>query len=170
MRERPALIGDEAELFAQLADELVAIIGRLVNTSGVIVEDACQFAWMQLLQHQPRRDTVRSWLITVAKREAVRLDQVSRRVEPMSIGEQTPGEVPEPPARVDMLEQALDLNEALACVAELPPRKARIFTLQSLGYSYAEIAEITGDSWHTVDRQLGRARELLRLNVRRHEK
>jgi DNA-directed RNA polymerase specialized sigma24 family protein len=120
-----------------------------------------------MLRHQPRRETLRSWLITVAKREAVRLELAARRIEPMSIGEPVIGEVPEPPARVDVIEQVLSLDEALAVVAELPERKARLYALQALGFTYEEIGRMTGDSFHTVDRQLTRARDLLRINAQR---
>jgi DNA-directed RNA polymerase specialized sigma24 family protein len=39
-----------------------------------MAEDACGFAWMQFVRHQPDRDGAwRAWLITTATREAIRL-------------------------------------------------------------------------------------------------
>ena len=41
----------------------------MVNTSDANAGEACSFAWMQLLRRQPMRETVLSWLTTVAIRE-----------------------------------------------------------------------------------------------------
>jgi hypothetical protein len=41
----------------------------LVNTWDANADEACSFAWMQLLRRQPMRETVLSWLTTVAIRE-----------------------------------------------------------------------------------------------------
>jgi DNA-directed RNA polymerase specialized sigma24 family protein len=60
-RPRKPLRGDEDALFAALADELVRIVGRLVQTDHSTVDDACQFAWLQLLRCQPHRETIRAW-------------------------------------------------------------------------------------------------------------
>jgi len=46
----------------------------MVNTSPDIVDDACNFAWMEFMRCQPDRDrNWRSWLVTTAQREAWRL-------------------------------------------------------------------------------------------------
>ena len=43
-----------------------------VNTTPENIEDACMFAWMQSLTHQLEEPTaVGSWLLTVARREAI---------------------------------------------------------------------------------------------------
>ena len=43
------------------------------------MQDACSFAFLQLLRYQPSRGSVFSWLLTVAVRDAVKLDQRDRR-------------------------------------------------------------------------------------------
>ncbi len=160
-RPRKALQGDEDALFLALADELRHVVGRLVNTDPATVEDACQFAWLQLLRCQPRRDTIRGWLITVARREAIRLHRIRRRYETMSTGEREAGTHPEPASEVDEYALALELDEALAVLASLPERNRDIYALKVLGFSYAEICRITGSSYTTVNHRLVRARALI---------
>jgi hypothetical protein len=65
--ERPRQLGDEAELFRQNDRPLRRIVQREVNTSPDIVEDACNFAWLQFMRHQPARGgNGSSWLITAS--------------------------------------------------------------------------------------------------------
>jgi len=50
--------------------------------------------------------------------------------------------------------------------ARLRPREASVLGLRVAGYTREEIAEATGKSHRTVDRQLGRARRKLRDALR----
>lgn len=149
-RSRKPLHGDEGSLFDALAVELVRVVARLVNTDPATVDDACQFAWLQLLRCQPNRETVRAWLITVARNEAIRLDRLRRHCEPLSMGEHEMGTHSEPPAPNDAYTLAIDLDEALSVLASLPERKRDLYALKVLGFSYEEIGRITGDSYSTV--------------------
>lgn len=65
----PPRRGDEAELNEQLAARLTKIVARQVRTSTANVEDACSFAWLQMLRYQPARGTVLAWLVRVGTRE-----------------------------------------------------------------------------------------------------
>lgn len=161
-RPRKPLQGDEDSLFAALADELVRIVRRIVHTDHATIDDACQFAWLQLLRCQPHRETIRPWLVTVARNEAIRLDQVRRRCGSLSIGDPEPGTHREPASTTDAYTLAIDLDEALTVLASLPERKRDIYALKVLGFSYEEICRITGDSYSTVNRQLVRAAALIR--------
>jgi DNA-directed RNA polymerase specialized sigma24 family protein len=49
----------------------------------------------------------------------------------------------------------------LRALDRLPERRRRLIWLQGLGFSYAEMAGVTGDSPRTVERQLRRARQEL---------
>ena len=131
-RRRKPLQGDEDALFEALARELVRIVQQLVNTDPATVDDACQFAWLQLLRCQPNRETVRPWLITVARNEAIRLDRIRRRLEALSIGEREPGCHPEPAVPTDAYALAIDLDEALSVLASLPERKRNLYALKVL--------------------------------------
>src|SRR3954466_8460332 len=70
--------GDEERLYITHANRLRRTVTANVNTSAANIEDACSFAWVQLVAKDPRRDTVFGWLTTVAIREAIRLDRRDR--------------------------------------------------------------------------------------------
>ena len=55
------------------------------------------------------------------------------------------------------------LRERRARVMALPARQRRLLALQGLGLSYDEISALTGDSRRTVQRQLLRGRDRLRI-------
>ena len=67
------LLGDEERLYTAHADKLRRVVGAAVHTSEANIEDACSFAWLQLLCDRPRRESVFAWLATVATRKAWRL-------------------------------------------------------------------------------------------------
>lgn len=145
-------------LYAELHDRLYRNVRYAVTTSAANAEDACQFAWLQLLQTAPDcGDRIFAWLKTVAIREAIRLDRGERAREPLGDGL---AEVLTDPGAASP-ELALEAGEALAAVADLPERQQSVLSLQAAGYSYAEIAERTGQSTRSVDRQLVRARRSL---------
>jgi DNA-directed RNA polymerase specialized sigma24 family protein len=132
------LQGDEESLFAEHRVTLRRRVGRLVNTSDANVDASCSFAWMQLVRRQPRRETVLSWLTTVAVREAVRLDRRDRRDRRLVSSEDLPD-------RCRSLTHA-EAFAALEVVASLPPRQRELIGLQVAGYSREEIAVLTGTS------------------------
>jgi RNA polymerase sigma factor (sigma-70 family) len=132
-------------------------LAALVNTTPENIEDACMFAWMQLLTHQLEEPTtVGSWLLTVARREAIKLDQRRRRSQALH----DELEAPDPVDRIGAAERRLD-TAAVIAAAGLSARGRRLVALQAAGLSYREIAEHTGDSVRTVERQLLRARRKL---------
>ena len=79
--------GDEAELFEEFNRQLIRTIGRRVNTSQAIVEDACGYAWMQFMRYQPARDDGwKSWLLITAQREAWTLHRAEAGHVPLVSG------------------------------------------------------------------------------------
>jgi RNA polymerase sigma factor (sigma-70 family) len=158
---RPALRGDEQELFRSLSKRLLRSVGWAVNAPEAIVEEACAFAWQRLIECQPERtERIFAWLRKVAIHEAwrlVRRERVAVRLdEPASDGGGLEVHELVPDERAS-LESYLEAVEALEQVAALPPRQRRLFALQIAGLSYAETSALTGDSVRTVDRQLRRA-------------
>jgi RNA polymerase sigma factor (sigma-70 family) len=157
--------GDEAELYQRHHRALVRSVGRSVNASRELIEDACQTAWLILLRRQPDRDRVFGWLRTVAIHEAYRLSGIERRDARLDAAV-SPGAAVVGTDRIAdaraCLDDLLEARLALARVAALPPRQRRLFALQIAGLSYAETAAVTGDSVRTVDRQLGRAHARVR--------
>ena len=55
-------------------------VRRAITGPDELIEDACSFAWVQLIEAQPeRRVGVHSWLITVTIHEAFRLSRLEQR-------------------------------------------------------------------------------------------
>ena len=149
--QRASLRGDEGDLIATYGSRLRQIVRHEVSTAEVNVEDACAFAWLQLMETQPRRETAFPWLIRVAIREAWRLDRIQRRDESADAG------------ILDGIESATDserredrlaLEELIAALATLHPRKRKMLLQHAAGYTVEEIA-----AEHGISRQ--RARELI---------
>lgn len=157
MREDVRLKGDEAVLFTEHHERLERAVASAVTAPRQVIEDACAFAWLQLLRTDPAREAIFAWLKVVAIREAIRL-MMHKPAEPLETPSGEPAVAPE--AAVDV-EMECTAREALAAVPALPARQRRVLGLHVAGYSYAEIGERTGDSYRTVDRQMVRARRSL---------
>ena len=144
VHDRAARVGDETALFAELHPKLARQVRRLVRTSEENVQDACSFAFLQLLRYQPSRESVFSWLLTVAVREAVKLDQRGRREPPLPARED--GVELEPVDERADPEIVLELLAALEAIAAagLSARQARIVALHSAGHTYESISKTAG--------------------------
>lgn len=150
------LRGDEAQLYERYAERLERMVTSQVQSSHVVVEEACANTWLILLRCQPARHTTWPWLKVVAIREAWRLDELERRTLPIDLL----ASEPEIDCRVHEL---AEFHAELAQLErDLGARKRRILLLSAMGFTYVEIAEITGDSRRTVERQLLRARREVR--------
>jgi RNA polymerase sigma factor (sigma-70 family) len=160
---RPAcspLRGDEADLYRTHAARLRRVVRLNVTGSEELIDDACAHAWAVLLRTQPRRETVFSYLVTVAIHEAWRLARADREQCPLTAPlEQGSGEAMidrlPGPGRTDTQVLARETLREIAAV--LPERKRLVLVLKALGYSYAEIGALLGWSYWTVNRQLMRA-------------
>jgi RNA polymerase sigma factor (sigma-70 family) len=159
-RALPPQRGDEAELFERYGERLVRLVRSRTGGSQQMAEDACSFAWIQLLRYQPERDSVFAWLRVVATREAVRL--LKGQLRNAALDEDP---VESPGAYVDKradLQLAVDAHEAMAELARLTSQQVRIFSLHIAGLTYDEICAATGYSWRQVDRHMQRARAHVR--------
>jgi RNA polymerase sigma factor (sigma-70 family) len=157
---RPELVGDEADLFLAHHEPLLRHVGRAVPGHPAQVEEACAFAWSELLRRQPRRDRVVAWLAVVARREAIRLARRARRESC------TADPCGRPLWATDRdLTRTLDTRAALQLVAALPARKRAVLGLRLGGYTHAEIAGALQMTPRTVQRQLTRARATVRAHA-----
>ena len=146
-----------ASLYATHAVRVRRLVHLRLTAPDAVVEDACQVAWMRLIRNRERvrRQTAASWLVRVAAREALRLmDRGGRDRSLEDLGDQ-------PILAPDPIEAFDDSHARLGAVDLLPERQRRLVWLQGLGFSYSEMAGVTGDSPRTVERQLGRARQKL---------
>jgi RNA polymerase sigma factor (sigma-70 family) len=155
---RPRMLrGDEADLYRDHSAALRAAVRHFVHAGDEVVDDACSFAWLQLMRHQPNRDTVFAWLRTVAVREAWRIaerDSRERTIEHLPVDRE--------PRRGD-LSRETDARDALGALAALPPKQRDTLGLLVFGLSYAEIAAHRRVTRTAVNRHLVRARRHLRL-------
>jgi RNA polymerase sigma factor (sigma-70 family) len=156
----PRRHGDETELFQLHGERLVRIVQGVLGAPRHVAEDACSFAWLQLLRLQPERERIVSWLGVVAVNEARRLLKGQARhaefdEEAVDTAALTGGVHP----KLDLMVEA---REAIEQVAALSPQQVRIFSLHVGGFSYDEICAVTGYSWTQVNRHMVKARSRLR--------
>ena len=153
-----------SDLFRDHQATVARRVAKQANVSAATIEDACSFAWTQLVARPDvRLDKtweVLGWLTKTAVREAW---QQGRR--PATDELDTTGV--EGTARglraYDDVEQTVigrDRLRSLAASRDLPgltDRQRKMLLLHAIGYTYAEISEITGATLRTVDRQIYRA-------------
>jgi len=152
----PPVVGDEAGLYRDLQPRLLGLLRSALTARVQTLEDACSFAWVQLIRTQPdRAPSVFGWLYVTARREALSLIAVERR---------TPTLEPAGDRHLLAFGQAAEVGarerarEALEALGALPERQRRLLSLKAAGYSYTEIAALEGVSARVVDRHLRRAR------------
>ena len=162
--------GDEAALFEEHHARLIRAVGRAVQAPAALVEDACGWAWEQLVRTQPERTPqLFGWLKTVAIHEAYRLSKLQRREGALEEvvhlndhdGSNAGGWEHVIPGRTD-LDAHLRAKEALATLASLPERQRRYLTLLVGGHRYNEIVETTGATYTNVNKHLTKARASVR--------
>lgn len=154
--------GDEYALFVRYDARLHAATFRATGASREDIDDACAYAWMQLVRHQPRRETVYPWLLTVSRREATRLRDVAQghRYDPVD------GLEPMLPDRVDPIAGAEAVMDGRHRLSELSERGRKTVFLHGAGYTYADIADELGVSPQRVQKVGSRALNHLR-NIER---
>jgi RNA polymerase sigma factor (sigma-70 family) len=173
MRQFPPQRGDEEQLFARYQDRLRSRTTYLIKTTPETVEDACAYAWMQLLACQPERDSVFAWLSRVARNEALRLDQLERdrmRTErSIDVGERAADAARATRGDADT---ALELRELRDRLMELSPRQREAVLLHAAGWRYPELSERLGVGRsrlsHLICRGVARMREMDRRDEEPH--
>ena len=146
--------------------ELRRRVARRSRADPSTVEDACSHAWLQLLTH-PSVDLASpdwrllGWLTVTATREARRLQ--ARRVregplDPIAIESERRLRGPLAPGPDELAAQ----HARLDLVGQIPQRPRRFLMQLALGYSYREIAAHEDASLATTNKQIARAKRLLR--------
>jgi DNA-directed RNA polymerase specialized sigma24 family protein len=145
---RLARRGDEDELYRRHNHHLRRAIAHAVNAPRELIEDACQNAWTIMLRAQPDRTSIFGWLYIVATREAFRLCERERRhihLEAMLPDGSWDAVI----ADAFSFDDVLEAREALTILANLPERQRADLTLLVAGFSYREIAQMTGGRTYT---------------------
>jgi DNA-directed RNA polymerase specialized sigma24 family protein len=158
-----ASCGEEAELYRRHHRSLQRAVSRAVDAPPELIEDACQNAWAIFLRAKPSRTSIFDWLYDVAIREAYRLREAERaRTDIAAVLPAESREAPCPDAFY--LDEILEAREALHILASLPDRQRTYLTLAVAGFSYDEIAGITGErTLSTVRKHVAKAQGRVRL-------
>ena len=159
---RPTAHGGVDELFGRHNRGLQRAVARAVDAPRELIEDACQNAWAIMLRTQPQRGSEFGWLYVVATREALRLCRKERRqLHLEALLRPCPGDTAATDAL--LIDDVLDARAALAGLASLPDRQRTDLALLVAGFSYVEIAELTGGRTYTnVSKSLAKARACVR--------
>jgi len=154
-----------AALFDAHDAQLLSAVGRRVAAQPATIADACSHAWTQLLAAEHVDLSVPwaplAWLSTTAVREAWRLNSLEWRTTPHSPNKldaiiANHGDTAPDTAELAALHQRLEL------VDEIPERPRRFLLRLALGYSYDAISAAEGVSQTTTNKQIARAKRLLR--------
>jgi DNA-directed RNA polymerase specialized sigma24 family protein len=159
-----------AELYANHHTQLQRLVARRPGVTSAVVEDACSYAWLQLLAHpdldlRPPHWGILAWLTQVAVREAWRL---TRRGDCTLSPDQLEYVADARDQLAPSTDELAELRARLALVQQLPERPRRFLLRQMLGYSYIEIAALEGVTRTCTNKQLARAKRLLRQIEQRH--
>lgn len=149
-----------AVLYARYHQALSHNVYRHGSPNPAIVEDACSYAWMQLVaqEHVQLDPMPFAWMLTVAKRQAWQLAGRDQPTDPEDLELLSDARGHSSPPADELAEH----HERLALVDEIPERPRRFLMRLSVGYSYHDIAAIEGASYSTVNKQVARAKRLLR--------
>jgi DNA-directed RNA polymerase specialized sigma24 family protein len=153
-----------------------AIAHKTCGLNDAIIDDACAFAWEKLLGrpdvHLDRHEAY-WWLYKVALRQACALGRAQRRelpagglngadedsLEPIGLD----GDV------CDLVADRVDRATVHEVLGRLHWRERRELLLYAHGFSYQEIAQVTGASYTAVNRWIVRGKNALRADRARRE-
>lgn len=137
--------------FVRIFSPLVWTVARSFNLSGADCEDVCQLTWLRVMEHvrtlrQPER--VAAWIVTTAKREALR--HLMRSTRHVPVGDSAPLEFAPPTAGVATPEETalarIESEQVLAAIRQLsePHQALLAMLLQDPTPSYDEISHALG--------------------------
>lgn len=155
-------LSEVAELYFRSAGDVRRVVAHAVHAREASVEDACQVAWGRLIVHRRhvQRGAAIAWVVRTAVHEACRSLRRDLGLVPLSDLADEEGEYPVV-GLTRPLEEVVEQRARLWPLAGLPLRQRKVVWLQALGFSYVEMADQTGSSRRTVERQLLRGRHRL---------
>ena len=149
-----------AAIYSDSNSELRGYVAAATRTDPLTIDDACSHAWAQLLSHPDvdlatERHSIVRWLTTTAIREAWRLHEQRRLPARDEIDGYTQNVAPS-------AEDVAAQRARISLLEQIPERPRRFLLRLMLGYSYDEIATHEGVSATTTNKQIARAKRLLR--------
>ena len=152
----PSPHGDETEIYRRHHDEFVLALIRRFGVTRDQAEDAVQFAFLQLLRHQPDREYVDGWLFLTAKREL--FAHRAKRNRELATAHDTMAQTP----AIASIEDQAAGRAALRLIDQLTPHQATVLRMRIAGLSYKEIRAHTGHNHTWVNRHVTEGRAALR--------
>lgn len=162
----------DASAFEELYERYEGrVFGFCLKMTGnrAAAADAFQETFRRLVDARDRfqpRGRFESWLFTLARRacaDLLRKRKVHASLEEVSEGERARGEDARRPGDEDPVERAADREEARRLLATLTPGQREALVLHRYhGFTYAEIAEMTGSTEAAVKQRAYRALKRLR--------
>ena len=160
-------MGDDAARFRRataLLDSHGRSFGRTARRFSLCADDAddaLQRASLILLTKAPPHppDRLAAWMHVVTRREALAIRRERGRQLPCATVDPGPADSPCPAERAERVERA---RERAGALHRLKPQERRALVLKGMGYSYAEICDLTGWSYTKVNRCLAEGRARLR--------
>jgi RNA polymerase sigma factor (sigma-70 family) len=148
---------DIETLYRECSDDLYRALRRRFDQSvpDALIEDACQSAWMIAWRWRGRLSgEFMGWLVTVARHEVLALLREQRGE--LGLGD----DQLEHMDRDSDPESACEVRLALEVLAGLTSNQRLALGLVVAGYSYEEVAALTGKTYTWVNRHVseGRAR------------
>lgn len=156
-----------AAIYTGHDQQLRSLVARRSNANDATIDDACSYAWMKLVNSEqvslgPARWSALAWLTTTAIHRAWKLTEHDARTHPVAsldeLGQLAAAHGHSAPSAEHVAAQHLRLD----LVAQIPERPRRFLLRLAVGYSYTEIAAAEGVSARTTDRQIARAKRILR--------
>jgi len=158
-----------AAMYATHSAQLHRVVRARGTKSDAIAEDACSYAWTQLLTHDyvnlgPPHWGALAWLTQTAIHKAWKLDNTERRghdvvpADSDDLAQHADGGGHLHPGADQIAEQ----RARLKLIEQIPERPRRFLLRLAVGYTYDEIGAAEGASYSTVNKQLARAKRLLR--------
>lgn len=142
------------ELYERYADRLRRLVGFRAATTDQNCEDACSYAWTQLIEKRPvAHGDLFPWLATVAIRQAWQLARADRsRIGSLNdevIGSEEPKFT------------GVDADDLVAALAQMNERRRRLLVQRLAGWTLYEIADAEGISYKRAWQLVERARQEL---------
>jgi RNA polymerase sigma-70 factor (ECF subfamily) len=137
-----------------------------------VVQETFVSVWRSIERYDPRRASVRTWLMRIVHRRAIdqlrsQMVHLKRRADGEGIVEELAAKDPAPESLTLAAEQSVEVREALS---DLPDDQRKVIELSYFsGFSQTEIAEITGQPLGTVKGRMRLGLEKMRAHLELEE-
>ena len=156
---------DAAQLFEENYEALCRYLLRFTGDADAAA-DAAQEAFVRLLEKQPRAESPRGWLFTVATNVALEASRTrSRRWKLLLTGMTRVPHGDAPLAPDARLEASLDRDRVQAALLALSEKERQALLMREEGFAQREIAEAVGTTTGSVGTLIARAMDKLARNL-----